>query len=242
METKPTKKRGRKPKGGKLIEHSELKLPEVQFDMVHNIILHLKCGTNEIAPKEPVCMKVEPYALEITFETVPEREQNVHTRLRQVSDMMHKNDVQQKADCFWCTCPFDNTPVHIPQCRTSDNKYKVYGSFCCGECAAGFLFNEPRLDNTVRFERYHLLNFLYNGTKSIIPAPPPYYLLSKFFGLLTIEEYRQLVSQTSIIVLEKPMCMTYPEICTNTQQANQNPSGYRLCRKQKAITDPSKPL
>ncbi len=46
--TEPTipKKRGRKPKGGKIIEDSNIK--ENDNEIVSNVILHLKCSKNDI--------------------------------------------------------------------------------------------------------------------------------------------------------------------------------------------------
>ena len=41
-----SKKRGRKPKGGKLMDSSDLHL---QLPMVQNIILHLKCNSKDIS-------------------------------------------------------------------------------------------------------------------------------------------------------------------------------------------------
>jgi hypothetical protein len=41
------------------------------------------------------------------------------------------------------------------------------------------------IDDSVKFERYHLLNQtyskIYNYTRNIKPAPNPYYLLDKFY-------------------------------------------------------------
>ena len=57
--------------------------------------------------------------------------------------------------------------------------------------------NEKNIDSSTRFERYHLLNFLYckiyNYSKNIKPAPSPYYTLDKYYGNLSIQEYRKLL-------------------------------------------------
>ena len=62
-----------------------------------------------------------------------------------------------------------------------------------------------------------MLNFIYNGIynyeKNIVPAPSPYYLLDKFCGNLTIEEYRKLMEQDKLIlVMYKPLSRNYPEL------------------------------
>jgi hypothetical protein len=117
----------------------------------------------------------------------------------------------------------------------------VYGSFCCPECAAAYVFNENALDDAVKFERYHLLNYMYgkgnNHNKNILPAPSPFYLLDKFYGNMSIEEYRKLVQNDQLLlVVDKPICVICPEIV----QCNRNfiekvgvEGGYRLCRKKK---------
>ena len=69
----------------------------------------------------------------------------------------------------------------------------------------------------MRFERYHLLNHLYckiyNYNKNIKPAPDPYYTLEKYYGNLTIEEYRKLLKyERLLLVVDKPLTRTLPEL------------------------------
>ena len=42
----------------------------------------------------------------------------------------------------------------------------MYGNFCCPECAAAFNFNE--LDDEYVWERYSLLNYVYNNSKNLL--------------------------------------------------------------------------
>jgi hypothetical protein len=85
-----------------------------------------------------------------------------------------------------------------------NDKYYVYGIFCSPECAAGYLFNENICVN-VKFERFHLLHSLYD-LKQIIPAPNPHYLLDKFCGNLTIDEYKDMFFNKNIMFFtEKPI-------------------------------------
>ena len=95
-------------------------------------------------------------------------------------------------------------------------KYEVYGCFCSPECAASYLFKE-NIDNNTKFERYQLLNYIYgkvyNYEKEIKFAPNPYYTLSKYYGNLSIQEYRQLLEYDRLIlVMNKPVSKIYPEI------------------------------
>ena len=137
-------------------------------------------------------------------------------KIKELTINLHKNNIQdKKSDCFWCTCPFDNPPLYIPKYELN-NIYYCYGCFCSPECATAFLFKET-IDTSTRFERYHLLNHIYckiyNYTKNIKPAPDPYYTLNKYYGNLTIQEYRLLLKNERIlIVVDKPLSRILPEL------------------------------
>ena len=95
------------------------------------------------------------------------------------------------------------------------------GVFCSPECACSYLMNEKNIDTTTRFERYYLLNYLYckiyNYTKNIKPAPSPYYTLEKFYGNLTIQEYRKLLkNERLLLIVDKPLTRNLPEIHEDT--------------------------
>ena len=49
--------------------------------------------------------------------------------------------------------------------------------------------------------------------KNIKPAPNPYYTLDKYYGNLTIQEYRKLLSKDRLLlVVEKPLTKILPEL------------------------------
>ena len=78
------------------------------------------------------------------------------------------------------------------------------------------LFREP-IDTSTRFERYHLLNHLYckiyDYEKNIKPAPNPHYTLNKYYGNLTIQEYRLLLkNERLLLVVDKPLTRILPEL------------------------------
>jgi len=96
------------------------------------------------------------------------------------------------------------------------NTYQVYGCFCTPECAAAYLM-EQKIDSSAKFESYQLLNHvygkIYNYDKNIKPAPSPYYILDKYYGNLTINEYRNLYkNEQLLIVVEKPLTHVLPEL------------------------------
>jgi hypothetical protein len=75
---------------------------------------------------------------------------------------------------------------------------------------------EP-IDDTTKFERYNLINQIYgkiyNYNKNIKPAPNPFYLLDKYYGNLTIEEYRKLLKSNHLLmIVDKPLTRVFPEL------------------------------
>ena len=72
------------------------------------------------------------------------------------------------------------------------------------------------IDSSTKFERYHLMNHIYSKiydyTKNIKPAPDPHYMLDKFYGNLTIQEYRALLkSERLFLIVDKPLTRILPE-------------------------------
>jgi len=240
--TKIPKKRGRKPKGGKIIINS---ISE-ETNVVHepNIILHLKCKFSDInaSSLNYDCKSFDTFQFEKnkgtelgyhvidnnmeTFTSVNninnavssnETElKNIYNKIKNITHNLQNNDItDKKSDCFWCTCSFDNPPIYIPK-HQINNIYQCYGCFCSPECATAFLFKES-IDTSTRFERYYLLNHIYNKvynyTKNVKPAPDPYYTLNKYYGSLTIQEYRRLFkSERLLIVVDKPLSRILPEL------------------------------
>ena len=137
-------------------------------------------------------------------------------KLKQLEQNLNHNHTDNfKSDCFWCTCPFDNPPCYIPKCNFKAT-FNVDGCFCSPECAAAFLMDE-NIDSSTKFERYYLLNHIYGGiyeyTKNIKPAPSPFYMLNKYYGNLSIQEYRALLNDERLfLVVDKPMTRIMPEL------------------------------
>jgi hypothetical protein len=101
--------------------------------------------------------------------------------------------------CFWCTEQFKNQPCIIPE-REEGGTYKIYGNFCCPECAVSFLLSET-LDPHVRWERMALLYRFYSEwyTDRIFPAPPRE-SLKKFGGPMSIEQFRNTIHMKAVRV------------------------------------------
>lgn len=251
------KKRGRKPKGGKIVQTCNILNEQVEENTV--VILHLRCKLSDLesAPNmnfdikytPNVVKEIEAYSInssntyfslnsskedDVVYNVIENEEQLevdkketelfkkkqkdkrcISEKLKEMEKSFTSNQGDKKSACFWCTYDFTTSPIHIPSLYYK-GKYDVYGCFCSPECAAAHLFNES-IDNNTKFERYQLLNYLYGEIygykKEIKQAPNPHYTLEKFYGTLTIQEYRQLLEYERIIlVINKPVTKVFPEI------------------------------
>ena len=210
-ETKPTshtkpkkipKKRGRKPKGGKIIKKKELVKKENAKIAMPNIILHLKTSTKDLKNTKINDSIFDSYTFDKVTQlpyknlntATPTKSTYTHNdgdsddlkyiwdKLSQLKKSLHQNQlVTKRSACFWCTCPFDNPPIYIPKQKRGETT-EVYGCFCSPECATAYLKKE-QIDESTRWERYAMLNNIYGKIydyeKSIKPAPNPFYTLDK---------------------------------------------------------------
>ena len=267
----PPKKRGRKPKGGKIVQQNLHATPKKQEKP--NIILHLKCSMKDLSENSDFHMKnntIESFTFgknDLAYEVIEssyeipnvscvnnninfqhvysiesdmvtqntdnttsisslnkkyanEIDDNCETKeiwrkLKLLEQNLHVNNISdKKSACFWCSYDFDNPSIYIPKHYIKDT-YHVYGCFCTPECAVAHLMNE-NVDSSTKFERYHLMNHIYSKiydyTKNIKPAPVPHYMLDKFYGNLTIQEYRALLkSERLFLIVDKPLTRILPE-------------------------------
>jgi hypothetical protein len=253
------KKRGRKPKGGKIIQH--LIPVENQKAEKPNVILHLKCSMKDLqnpnnnnnnnfvdtfnfSNKHELNyhmiatenIKVHNFSnnekqttsknafikddndcdCDYENDDIKEDGKELWKKLKQLEHNLHINNVNNKRSaCFWDTCDFDNPPVYIPK-HFINGTYHVYGCFCSPECAVAYLMNES-IDSSTKFERYHLLNHIYSKIyeykKNIKPAPNPFYMLEKYYGNLSIPEYRSLLrNERLFLIVDKPLTRILPEL------------------------------
>ena len=244
------KKRGRKPKGGKIIQQFPLNIP--QKEDKPNVILHLKCSMKDLQLNMPNNTFMESYNFsggknDLNYELIKNENINsiniindknstldsdcddcdeefvgkdfnkeIHKKLKKLEHNLHINNVNNKRSaCFWDTCEFDNPPIYIPK-HFINGTYNVYGCFCSPECGVAHLMNE-NIDSSTKFERYHLFNHIYTKIydykKNIKPAPNPYYMLEKYYGNLSIQEYRSLLrNERLFLIVDKPLTRILPEL------------------------------
>ena len=186
-----------------------------------SVILRLACRT-ATPPKSnsPVASETEPSVLtsQLGFAEVPDPkvqnpQQAILEGLRTASDLLHDDQpAASQSACFWCTEHFTGRPVMIPR-GAREGKCALYGCFCSPECAAGFLFAE-RLDESTAFERFQLLNQRCGRTETAIkPAPSPHYILDKFAGNLSVQQFRDIHSiPGTVMMVDKPFTRITPEL------------------------------
>ena len=283
MDQSGPKKRGRKPKGGKIIvpDVSEEKVVKVAEEQ--NIIVHLKCSTKDLeelshfekfstvydptyneekldsydfndtkydnfVAVEPNKAKLQQHTHQFSattnfvynpfVSTDPSDDgvfnnKLVWTKVKELNNNYVNNEIYNKnSSCFWCTCPFSYQPVYIPKSFVQNDSIEVYGHFCTPECATAFLFKE-NIDTSCKWERYHILNKMYakafNYKKNIKPAPDPRYLLNKFFGTLSIDEYRALLRDDKLLlVVDKPLTRVLPELYEDNNEHEDLNKNFKL--------------
>ena len=255
-ESKPlAKKRGRKPKGGKIIQQAVS--INNNKELKPNVILHLKCSLKDLQNSSLTNNEIHGYNFnnpnQLSYDVInvessifnqnfqndnsssiqsknneddmdydddnSNKDNNIRElwkKLKALEHNLHVNNIcDKKSACFWCTYEFDNPPVYIPKHFIKDS-YHVYGCFCSPECATAYLMEEC-IDSSSKFERYHLINHIYSKIydykKNIKPAPNPYYMLEKYYGNLSIQEYRSLLrNERLFLIVDKPLTRILPEL------------------------------
>ena len=141
-------------------------------------------------------------------------------KIHEMEVQFHNNNLNGKrSSCFWDTCAFDTPAFYIPKSMDMNN-VRPYGCFCSLNCALSYLQNEE-IDASSKFERRQLLFNLYSNVvkdKTFIkPAPDPRYTLDKFYGNLSIQQWRSLLtSDRMLLIVDKPLTPELPELHTET--------------------------
>ena len=124
----------------------------------------------------------------------------------------NRND-KKNIKCNWCLHDCVDEPVRIPY-NTHNEVFNMYGNFCCPECAAAFNFSE--LNDEYMWERYSLLNYMYNSDNEKYTIAPPRLVLDIFGGPLSIDEYRDIIkTKKKLNIIVPPLCVLKPQIEIN---------------------------
>jgi hypothetical protein len=90
---------------------------------------------------------------------------------------------------------------------------------------------------------------IYEYKKNIKPAPNPYFLLDKYYGTLSINEYRKLLkTEHMLMTIEKPMTRSLPELYEETDEMilnvgsskTSNIGSFKVKRQSEKVSGPSK--
>lgn len=158
-------------------------------------------------------------ATEANIHVINERHQKeIMKKINRLKYSFHNGETIQmklnhKCACFWDTCEFDG-PIYYTPIMIVNGVFHVSGCYCSPECALASLLKE-QMDTSTKFERIHLLHLLYGNSNStgFKPAPNPNYLLDKYYGNLTIDEFRYLLKGPQMIhVVNKPLTHILPEL------------------------------
>ena len=206
------KRRGRKPKdkNGNIDTSSKIINEE-------NIILQLPIYEEEIAEPvipQPFCNNNEdnymniPLNISLVQNETEISEKNDYDELLKTrnSELKQKDNtsnellldfIEYKKMNKWPTktsipCMNDNHTFNCRPCgipiKIEKDKCIMYGNFCSPSCAAAFNF-ETNLDSNV-FERYSLLNYIYNNNEPVFIANSKL-LINTWGGIYSIDEYRK---------------------------------------------------
>ena len=101
--------------------------------------------------------------------------------------------------------------------------YDAYGHFCTPECATAYLHRE-HLDSATKIARYQMLCGVYseayadNEWINFKAAPDPHYILSKYLGTLSDEEFQTLIQNRRVFisVAVPPLTRIIPELHENS--------------------------
>ena len=175
--------------------------------------------TNDALSMNPTQTTSKKNATDATIHVLNDRNQKeIMKKIHRLKYSFHNGEtVQTKMNyrpaCFWDTCEFDGPIYYIP-IMIVNGVFQVNGCYCSPQCAVAALLKES-LDTSTKFERLHLIHLLYGvpNSKGFKPAPNPHYLLDKYYGNLTIQEYRTLLKGTQMIhIVNKPLTHILPEL------------------------------
>jgi hypothetical protein len=189
---------------------------QVTSTMMNTTQSHL---TSSLTPTLTVSTTHKKNATEANIHIINERHQKeIMKKINRLKYSFHNGETIQmklnhKCACFWDTCEFDG-PIYYTPIMIVNGVFHVSGCYCSPECALASLLKE-QMDTSTKFERIHLLHLLYGTSNStgFKPAPNPNYLLDKYYGNLTIDEFRSLLKGPQMIhVVNKPLTHILPEL------------------------------
>tara|TARA_Y100000389_G_scaffold193873_1_gene223167 strand:- start:779 stop:1423 length:645 start_codon:yes stop_codon:yes gene_type:complete len=114
--------------------------------------------------------------------------------------------------CFWDCHEFEGTNYGLPL-DYDGNTFTLWGNFCSLECARAFAFSE----NNIRSDRSESLVALMGvklfGNSTHVSKAPSKYILEKFGGPVSIEDYRRDLKTQQMWVVNSVHCKQTNLVC-----------------------------
>ena len=261
-------KRGRKPKDKTVVLNKDLNL-----DNISNVILHLPISSdilcdldeelsfkyekknilpNPFDPSISTDFNVDKQKNNCIYTTIDTKETNLEEEienninsLNYNNNLYNNNTNYSNIKCNWCLHGCNEEIIHLPY-NIANNVFNMYGNFCCPECAAAFNFND--LNDDLIWERFSLLNYVYNKKNSKYNIAPSRLILDIFGGPLTINEFREIINTNkNINTILPPLYIIKPQIeitqnediyiPLNINRVNKYTKDLKLKRNDKPLTN-----
>jgi len=231
MESPKKEKRGRKSKQDLLKMATKPVQPTQQQPIMSkiNVILHLNCCLKDLK-KEDVQTSIDFNSSANNYSETETSQVQHPVQIKATGYMLDKQlklifqdfnygTIQPKqSHCFWCSCGNIEHPVHLPK-QVINGTFHIYGHFCSPSCALGYLLREP-IDYAKKMERRSLFHQLYKSASGepFKPAMDPRYLLSKYYGTLSDDDYKDVNSSlnANYVLIDKPVFKLLPDIHEDT--------------------------
>ena len=200
----------------------ETMINDTHTQVTSSVMMNTTQGQPTPSPTQTIMVSSTNHKKNVTeasIHVINERHQKeIMKKINRLKYSFHNGETIQmklnhKSACFWDTCDFDG-PIYYTPIMIVNGVFHVSGCYCSPECALASLLKE-QMDTSTKFERIHLLHLLYGSSNStgFKPAPNPNYLLDKYYGNLTIDEYRSLLKGPQMIhVVNKPLTHILPEL------------------------------
>lgn len=104
--------------------------------------------------------------------------------------------------CWWCCHPFESQVLHLPyKCDPLTRKFHTTGCFCSWGCMRAFALSEySDAQGSAVCSYVSMMAKQTTGTRVLIKTAPSRWALRVFGGTLSIEEFRDSVRDTRVIV------------------------------------------
>jgi hypothetical protein len=183
------KKRGRPKKAIQMID-DETEQPEIINELILYLPIYLKDLDETIEESTNEEKNITQTEELDEFDNSHFSHIHLKTPLIETIDGNFIVEENTKISCWWCSYTFDTSPVFIPE-RFYNDKFHVFGCFCCYNCAVSYIFS---MNDYKVWDRYSLLKKMFSITygKNIdISMAPEKEIFEKFGGCVSIDEWRK---------------------------------------------------